>query len=254
MKKKLLLLTITILSLFVISCSNQAAYDTQIKDSDTSPDLSFESNDIKETEFKENTEAKKEYNDKVSEELKEQLEAISEDEFISISVYLVSPKQSSFDVSEDYINRLAKNRAAIFERNLKLFNEENATQLTFKDLTGKQFKELSQIDDDIYTDEEMDSIITGFNTVEEFYSLYEHTKSLHYYRQRVKEANQARNDELCQTLDMEQCKDIYKSPLLCIVYMSCTKSYILELQEISIVSDISYNDPNAFFAPDIITD
>ena len=252
--KKLLLLTITILSLFVISCSNQTAYDTQIKESDTSPDLLLQSDALKETEYKESSEAKKEYNHKVSDELKEQLEAISDDEYISISVYLASPKHSPFDVSEAQINRLAQNRAVAFERNLKLFNEENKAQLTFKDLTGKQFKELSQISDDIYTDEEMDSIITGFNTVEEFYSLYEHTKSLHLYRQRVKEANQTRNDELCQTLDMEQCKDIYKSPLLCIVYMSCTKSYVIELQENSIFSEISYNDPNEILSPDIITD
>ncbi|MBQ4509412.1 MAG: hypothetical protein II984_01700 [Clostridia bacterium] len=249
--KKLLLLTITILSLFVISCANQAAYDTQIKDSDTSPDLTSESDTVKEAEIQE-APASKEYNEKVSEELKEQLEAISDGEYISVSVYLVSPKHSQYDVSEDYINRLVRNREAVFERNLRLFNEENKSQLTFKELTGKQFKELSQIDDDIYTDEEIDGMIISSNTVEEIYSMYERTKSLHLYRQKVKEANQARNDELCQMLDMEKCKNIYKNPLLSIVNMSCTKSYIFELQEISIISQISYNDPNEYFAPDTI--
>lgn len=258
MKKILLFLVITILSLFAISCSNQSAYDTQIKDSNTSSEIILDDDkkaeeNIVDSKSKEMIEVtKREYNEKINEELKSRLETISDNEYISITVYLQSPKHNPYNVSDNYIKQLADNRAFVFERNLRILNENKVNPLTFKNLTGEQFKQLSQITDDIYSNSEMDNMIQSIDSVEEIYVMYEYTKSMHNYRQRVKNANQARNKEFYDMLDTEKCKDINMSSLLSLVQLECKKSYILEIQEISIVSNISYNNPNIFLEPDLI--
>lgn len=250
MKKILLLLALAILFTLLISCTDKTEYNSQINDSNTSSELL--SNNEKEIEDV-LQQSKKEYNGKVSDELKNQLESISDEDYISITVNLKTPNHgSSYDVSEGYIKTQATNRTVIFERNLKILNENEDVPLTFKDLTGKQFMEASQITDDIYSEQEFESMIESYNSVEEIYEMYESTKNMHLYRQNVKEINQARNKEFSNMLDTEQCKNIYDESLLTNVTLECKKSYILEIQEISIVTSIRYNDPNKIFVPDTI--
>ena len=258
--KKIFLLVITILSLFAISCFDSSTLDSQIKQNDSSfikeitDDNEACSSQSKEDKISNNdtgeetiepTENK--YNQKVSEKLILILDTMSDEEYVCVYVDLQSPQHSPYNASENHINQLVNNRVVIFERNLRILNEGEIEHLTFKELTVEQFKQASQIIDDIYNDTEIENMIKNCHTITEIFEIYERTKSMHNYRQKVKLQNQSRNQEFYEMLDKEQCCDISMSTLLTNVTLKCKKTYIFELQEIAIVSEIYYNEPDEIF-------
>ena len=195
------------------------------------------------------------YNSKVGAEVQKMLEEMDESEYISLTVHLKTKPLPT--LGDGYSEGQIASKLSNFVRNFNLYKQEHG-EMELCDLSVDTFRELSGLTDkDLVNDWTLASILEnnrleGIESVRyiiEIYGIYEDTRA---YRTQVKNNNTARNEEFCALLDMEQCRSIDKNPLIAVVTLECKRDYVLELQEISIVSSINYYDPSADEIMDVI--
>ena len=182
------------------------------------------------------------YNNKVTDEAKEKLHSMGEGEYIPLLVWLYSPPRTAVQGSgySDYQITAIRNE---FYRNFASYKQENG-DIALVDLPADVFRELSGLtDEQILNDYEIESCLEsvgGLDYTIKLYGIYEDQRE---YRQSIIRATEARNEEFCALLDMTKCKSIYKNPLLCVINLECERDYVLVLQEMSLVSNISWYNP-----------
>lgn len=195
------------------------------------------------------------YNSKVGAEVQKMLKEMDESEYISLTIHLKTKALPT--LGDGYSEGQIASKLSNFVRNFNLYKQEHG-EMELCDLSVDTFRELSGLTDEDLVNDWTIALILENNRLEgiesvryiiEIYGIYEDTRA---YRTQVKNNNTARNEEFCALLDMEQCRNVYKNPLIAVVALECKRDYVLELQEISIVSSINYYDPSADEIFDVI--
>ncbi len=185
----------------------------------------------------------KNYNDKVADKAKEKLHTMSEDEYIVLNVQLYHPPHTAVQ-GNGYSNSTIAQIKSNFYVKFNAYKQENG-EIALVDLPVDVFREFSGLTDpQVLSDTEIKSCLAsvgGLDYTIKLYGIYEDQRE---YRQSIKHANMARNDEFCALLDMSKCRNVKKDSLLCIISLECERDYVLTLQEMSLVSGIYWSDPN----------
>lgn len=280
MKRNLMLILVLLLILgIVVSCKKEeilpvlpddevASTNTEVTDTGTSTELPESSAELDNTntsdEQKDVIEPQEQidnavqepiYNDKVAAEVQKMLGEMDESEYISLTIHLKAKALPT--LGDGYTEGQISSKLSKFVINFNLYKQEYG-EMELCDLSVDAFRELSGLTDkDLVDDWTIASILEnnrleGVGSVRyiiQIYGIYEDTRA---YRTQVKNNNTARNEEFCALLDMEQCRNIYKDPLIALVTLECKRDYVLELQEISIVSGINYHDTSGDEMIDVI--
>lgn len=183
------------------------------------------------------------YNNKVANPAKEKLHSMSEGEYISLSIFLSSPPHTAVQGSGYTSYQIAsiKNQ---FYANFSAYKREHG-EIALTDLPADVFRELSGLNDEqILNDYEIESCLESVGGLDYTIKLYGIYKDQREYRQSIKNANMARNEEFCALLDMTRCRNVYKDSLLCVISLECERDYVLTLQEMELVRSIYWSNPD----------
>ncbi len=200
---------------------------------------------------------------KLTDELKSYLETVDDDEYVPIyiwlneqsedMVYLVLSDNLGMSITksseESYITTRTTAKAELLSKGLENLAkmpeyslQARATgKVDIANLTAETFKTQANIPE-IMTNEEIKNCLESGMTSDEIINLSERTQFLSEYRTARKSLNNATNEQFYKLLDLDKCKNVYLDPLLAYVRMDCKKSYIDNLQQLLIVSEIGHHE------------
>ncbi len=197
--------------------------------------------------------------DKLTDELKAHLATVEDDEYVPIyiwlneqdeeMVYAVLSKALGMIVTKDseeaYIERKASAKAELLSKGLENLAKTPEYSLQARatgtidivNLTPDAFRAQANIPE-IMTNDEIKNCIESGMTSDEIINLSERTQFLSDFRMARKSLNNATNEKFYKLLDLDKCKNVYLDSLLAYVRMDCKKSYIDNLENISIVKEL----------------
>lgn len=196
---------------------------------------------------------------KITPDLQAHLDTIDDDEYVPVYVWLNDygedmlyevlskrvGKTVTADTEEAYIQDKIEVKEKLLSKGLENLAKTNEYKLQsmsqgvmdIRNLTGNTFKAQANLSS-IMTDEEIDTCIESNMTSTEIIELSERNQFLSDYRQARKTVNTAVNTTFYNSLDLDECRNVYLDPLLCRVTMECKKSYVDDIEALSIVSQV----------------
>ena len=211
---------------------------------------------------------------KITSDLQAHLDTVDDDEYVPVYVWLNDygedmlyevlsqrlGKTVTADTEESYIQDKIEVKEKLLSKGLENLAKTNEYKLQsmsqgkidIRNLTGNTFKAQANLSG-IMTDEEIDTCIESNMTSSEIIELSERNQFLSDYRQSRKTVNTAVNTTFYNSLDLDKCRNIYLDPLLCRVTMECKKSYVDDIEGLSIVNQMGiYEDRQLNF--DVVED
>lgn len=196
---------------------------------------------------------------KITSDLQAHLDTVDDDEYVPVYVWLNDygedmlyevlsqrlGKTVTSDTEEAYIQDKIEVKEKLLSKGLENLAKTNEYKLQsmsqgvmdIRNLTGNTFKAQANLSG-IMTDEEIDTCIESNMTSSEIIELSERNQFLSDYRQSRKTVNTAVNTTFYNALDLDKCRNVYLDPLLCRVTMECKKSYVDDMEGLSIVSQV----------------
>ena len=209
---------------------------------------------------------------KITPDLQAHLDTIDDDEYVPVYVWLNDygedmlyevlskrvGKTVTADTEEAYIKEKIDIKEKLLSKGLENLAKTNEYKLQsmsqgvmdIRNLTGNTFKAQANLSS-IMTDEEIDTCIESNMTSTEIIELSERNQFLSDYRQSRKTVNTAVNNTFYNSLDLDECRNIYLDPLLCRVTMECKKSYVDNIENLSIVSQVGIYEEVEFIEEEI---
>ena len=201
---------------------------------------------------------------KITSDLQAHLDTVDDDEYVPVYVWLNDygedmlyevlsqrlGKTVTSDTEEAYIQDKIEVKEKLLSKGLenlaktKEYKLQSMSQgvMDIRNLTGNTFKAQANLSG-IMTDEEIDTCIESNMTSSEIIELSERNQFLSDYRQSRKTVNTAVNTTFYNSLNLDKCRNVYLDPLLCRVTMECKKSYVDDIENLSIVSQVgAYED------------
>ena len=204
---------------------------------------------------------------KITSDLQEHLNTIDDDEYVPVYVWLNDygedmlyevlsqrlGKTVTADTEEAYIQEKIEVKEKLLSKGLENLAKTNEYKLQsmsqgvmdIRNLTGNTFKAQANLSG-IMTDEEIDTCIESNMTSSEIIELSERNQFLSDYRQSRKTVNTAVNTTFYNSLDLDECRNVYLDPLLCRVTMECKKSYVDDIEKLSVVSQVGVYEDQIF--------
>lgn len=198
---------------------------------------------------------------KITDELKQVMDNTSDDEYISIYIWLydygdefvyahLSSKldtKITSQTEESYIKEMTTNKVQSYKLNYiekELGLEQSLDSMaqnmnTHNDISD--FRKYAEISNILSDKEIIDSIENG-KSYEEIIELHERNDFLSKYRGSRLEINKAVNDNFADKLNYEKCQNIYIDKLLNYVKLECKKDYITNLSNMKEVKEIGFFD------------
>ena len=196
---------------------------------------------------------------KLTSDLQAHLDTVDDDEYVPVYVWLNDYGEDMLyevlsqrlgktviaDTEESYIQDKIAVKEKLLSKGLENLAKTNEYKLQsmsqgkidIRNLTGNEFKLQASLSG-IMTDEEIDTCIESNMTSSEIIELSERNQFLSDYRQSRKTVNTAVNTTFYNSLDLDKCRNIYLDPLLCRVTMECKKSYVDDIEALSIVNQV----------------
>lgn len=196
---------------------------------------------------------------KITSDLQAHLDTVDDDEYVPVYVWLNDygedmlyevlsqrlGKTVTADTEEAYIKEKVDIKEKLLSKGLENLAKTNEYKLQsmsqgvmdIRNLTGNTFKAQANLSG-IMTDEEIDTCIESNMTSSEIIELSERNQFLSDYRQSRKTVNTAVNTTFYNSLDLDECRNVYLDPALAYASMECKKSYIEDLKKLSIVNQI----------------
>ncbi len=196
---------------------------------------------------------------KITSDLQAHLDTVDDDEYVPVYVWLNDygedmlyevlsqrlGKTVTADTEESYIQDKIAVKEKLLSKGLENLAKTSEYKLQsmsqgkidIRNLTGNTFKAQANLSS-IMTDEEIDTCIESNMTSSEIIELSERNQFLSDYRQARKTVNTAVNTTFYNSLDLDECRNVYLDPLLCRVTMECKKSYVDDIEKFSVVSQV----------------
>ena len=209
---------------------------------------------------------------KITSDLQAHLDTVDDDEYVPVYVWLNDygedmlyevlsqrlGKTVTADTEEAYIQEKIEVKEKLLSKGLENLAKTNEYKLQsmsqgvmdIRNLTGDTFKAQANLSS-IMTDEEIDTCIESDMTSSEIIELSERNQFLSDYRQSRKAVNTAVNTTFYNSLDLDKCRNVYLDPLLCRVTMECKKSYVDDIENLSIVNQVGIHEEVEFVEEEI---
>lgn len=207
------------------------------------------------------------FESKLSEELRDYLETISDDEYVPIYVWLKNYEENMFytllskrlganitaQTEDSYVESkvLAKQKA--FEKRLYALTDSSndlqmisVKEMDIKSLSPQFFRTQANISE-IMTDTEIQNCINSGMSADEIINISERNQYLSDYRTTRKALNVSVNESFYNLLNLNDCKNIILDPLLTTVRMDCKKSYVYEIAKMATVDTINFENENVSY-------
>ncbi len=181
--------------------------------------------------------------DKLTEELKDAMNNVNDDEYISVYIWLndtygdelvylhLSNKLGqniNNDTEESYINQQINNNAIKWEKSFSTENELLNFEAMTVESKAETLRNNANISNIISNDELISSLNEG-KTHREIIEISERYQYLSDYRDSRVAVNQGINERFYDVIDVEKCQNIMVDSLLPYIEMDCKKEYILTL-------------------------
>ena len=197
---------------------------------------------------------------KITSDLQAHLDTVDDDEYVPVYVWLNDygedmlyevlsqrlGKTVTADTEEAYIQDKIEVKEKLLSKGLENLAKTNEYKLQsmsqgvmdIRNLTGNEFKLQASLSG-IMTDEEINTCIESNMTSTEIIELSERNQFLSDYRQARKTVNTAVNTTFYNSLDLDKCRNVYLDPALTCVSMECKKSYIDNIESMTITKSLS---------------